>query len=334
MKAMNVLKPGSLALEERTVPVPGAGEVLIKVMACGICGTDIHIYRGEYLGSYPVVPGHEFSGTVEAVGSGIVRFRPGDRVAVEPNVACDNCTSCLNNRQNFCLNWQGIGVTRPGGFAQYALAPERAVFSIGDLDFAEGAFMEPLSCVLHGLERARIPAGANIVVLGAGPIGILLLQTALHLGATAATVAEKNPARLAFARTCGAKGVVSSLDDLEKDGYDLVIDATGSPAVMARTIDFARPGGTVLLFGVPPTGAKMEIEPFVIFRKGLTVLSSYTSVRNSFQALRLMQEGKVSVKQVVSHRLPLEDFRRGIELIETGADDVKKVLLLPNGTLP
>jgi D-arabinitol dehydrogenase (NADP+) len=334
MNAMNVLKPGSLALEERAVPVPGAGEVLIKVMACGICGTDIHIYRGEYLGSYPVVPGHEFSGIVEAVGSGIVRFRPGDRVAVEPNVACDNCTSCLNNRQNFCLNWQGIGVTRPGGFAQYALAPERAVFSIGDLDFAEGAFMEPLSCVLHGLERARIPAGANIVVLGAGPIGILLLQTALHLGATAATVAEKNPARLAFARTCGARTVVASLDDLGKDGYDLVIDATGSPAVMARTIDFARPGGTVLLFGVPPTGAKMEIEPFVIFRKGLTVLSSYTSVRNSFQALRLMQEGKVSVKQVVSHRLPLEEFRRGIELIETGADDVKKVLLLPNGALP
>jgi D-arabinitol dehydrogenase (NADP+) len=333
VKSIKVLEPGRLVLEERQMPAAGPGDVLVKVMACGICGTDVHIWRGEYLGSYPVVPGHEFSGIVEAVGSGVTRSRPGDRVAVEPNVACDNCPSCLNNRQNFCLNWQGIGVTRPGGFAQYALAPERAVFAIGSLGFEEGAFMEPLSCVLHGLERARISAGANIAVLGAGPIGILLLESALALGAAAATVAERNPARLAFARTCGARTVVSSLDELEKDGYDLVIDATGSPPVMARTIDFARPGGTVLLFGVPPTGAKMEIEPFVIFRKGLTVLSSYTSVRNSFQALRLMQQGRVPVTRVVSHRLPLEEFTRGIELIETGADDVKKVLLLPNGPL-
>jgi len=334
VRSMKVMRPGSIVLEEREVPACGPGEVLIKVMACGICGTDVHIYRGEYLGGYPVVPGHEFSGVVEAVGSGVTRYRPGDRVAVEPNVACDDCESCLNNRQNFCRNWQGIGVTRPGGFAQYAIAPERAVFSIGNLGFEEGAFMEPLSCVLHGLERARVPAGAKIAVLGAGPIGILLLESALALGAADATVAEKNPARLAFARACGAKAAVLSLDELEKDAYDLVIDATGSPAVMARTIDFARPGGTVLLFGVPPKGATMEIEPFVIFSKGLTVLSSYTSVRNSYQALRLMREGRVAVPKLVSHRLPLEEFRRGIELIETGADDVKKVLLLPNGALP
>jgi D-arabinitol dehydrogenase (NADP+) len=123
-----ITQPGTTVLSEGAVPAPAAGEVLIKISACGICGTDIHIFRGEYLGSYPVVPGHEFSGVIEKVGPGVTRYAPGDRVAVEPNIACDNCVSCLKNRQNFCMNWRGIGVTRPGGMSQYAVAPEKAVF--------------------------------------------------------------------------------------------------------------------------------------------------------------------------------------------------------------
>jgi threonine dehydrogenase-like Zn-dependent dehydrogenase len=210
-------------------------------------------------------------------------------------------------------------------------APEKAVFSIGGLSFEEGAFMEPLSCVLHGLERTRVPAGAKVAILGAGPIGILLLKTVRALGAAELTVAEKTASRLDFARSAGAGICLSSADELKRDFYDVVIDATGSTSVMARTILFARPGGTVLLFGVPPSGKLMEIEPFIIFRKGLTVLSSYTSVRNSFQAIELMQSGRVSVREIVSHWLPLADFQRGIELIEKGADNVKKVLIVPNG---
>jgi D-arabinitol dehydrogenase (NADP+) len=330
MKRAVIHEPGRLSIQECGVPSPAAGEVLIKVMASGICGTDIHIFRGEYLGSYPVVPGHEFSGVVEKVGAGVTRFAVGDRVAVEPNIACDNCPSCLSNRHNFCLNWSGVGVTRPGGMAQYAVAPEKAVFSIGSLSFEEGAFMEPLSCVLHGLERARIPAAANVAIIGAGPIGILLLKSARALGAAVLTTAERNPARLAFAGACGADMCLPSFEDLKPDYYDVVIDATGSPPVMGKTIHYARPGGTVLLFGVPPSNSRMEVEPFIIFRKGLTVLSSYTSVRNSFQAVSLMSSGRIPVRDIISHRLALTDFQKGIETIEGGADNVKKVLIMPN----
>src|SRR5664280_45749 len=123
MKAAVVLQPKQIAMQELPLPEPAPGELLIRVMASGICGTDVHIFLGEYLGSYPIIPGHEFGGVIEQVGSAVTRFKVGDRVAVEPNLPCDNCVNCLNNRQNFCLNWQAVGVTRPGGMAQFVSVP-------------------------------------------------------------------------------------------------------------------------------------------------------------------------------------------------------------------
>lgn len=331
MRAARITQPNRLEVIDLPDPKPEPDEVLIRVMASGICGTDIHIFRGEYLGGYPVIPGHEFAGVVEAVGENLTRFRVGDRVAVEPNIACDNCEACLNNRQNFCLNWQAVGVTRPGGMAQLVTAPEKAVFNIGELPFEAGAFVEPLSCVLHGLERLHPELAAKIVILGAGPIGLLLVQGVRTLGASYVTVVDKNPSRVQFAAELGADVLLTSLDELEADGYDAVIDATGAIAVMQRALDYARPGGKVLLFGVPPSGKEMRIEAFKIFRKGLTVLSSFTSVRNSYQAIDLLRSGQARVDRLVSHRLPLDEFERGIELIEGGLEEVRKVQILPNG---
>jgi threonine dehydrogenase-like Zn-dependent dehydrogenase len=140
-------------------------------MASGIYGTDVHIFQGKYLSSYPIIPGHEFAGAVEQFGSAVTRFKAGDRVAVEPNLPCDNCVNCPNIRQNFCLNWQAVGVTRPAGMAHYVSEPEKAAFDIGNLPFEQGAFMELLSCVLHGLERLDLAVASIVLLLGAGPIG-------------------------------------------------------------------------------------------------------------------------------------------------------------------
>jgi 2-desacetyl-2-hydroxyethyl bacteriochlorophyllide A dehydrogenase len=304
--------------------------VLIKVMVSGICGTDIHIFRGEYMGDYPVIPGHEFSGVVEAVGSGVTRFKPGDRVAVEPNIACDNCTNCLNNRHNFCENWSAVGVTRPGGMAQYVTAPEKAVFELGEIPFEHGAFMEPLSCVLHGVERLDPDLAAHIAIFGAGPIGVLLLQVLKLNGAADVAVVDKNVARTELAGKLGADEVYTDLDQLPRKDYDAVVDATGVIAVMNRTIDFVRHGGKVLLFGVPPAGGKMTLEAFPIFRKGLTILSSFTSLRNSYQALDLLKGKRISLDELISHKLALGEFEHGIQVLERGLEDVKKVVLLPN----
>lgn len=329
MRALTILEPGKVSVQEVPRPAVGPGEVLVKVAACGICGTDVHILRGEYLGGYPVVPGHEFSGEVVAVGDGVIRTRIGDRVAVEPNIACDNCTNCLNNRQNFCLNWQAVGVTLPGGMAEYVVAPEKVVFDIGDLSFEEAAFMEPLSCVVHGIERADIALGDRIAILGAGPIGLLLLQVALARGAVDVTMLERQPARGALAERYGAHRWVQDLDALPADTYDVVIDASGAIPLMQRSVSLVRHGGTVLLFGVPPRGVDLPLDAFAIFEKGLTIRSSYTSRRNSYQALALLQSGDVKVDDLVSHRLPLGEFEHGVELIESGLEGVAKVLMIP-----
>jgi D-arabinitol dehydrogenase (NADP+) len=145
-------------------------------------------------------------------------------------------------------------------------------------------------------------------------------------------VVDKNAARVSFAGQSGADEILTELDELPPDGYDAVIDATGVIAVMRRAIDFTRPGGKVLLFGVPPAGQEMCLEAFKIFRKGLTLLSSFTSVRNSYQAVNLLRTGRVRVDQLVSHRLPLEEFQRGISVIEAGSEGVKKVMILPNAS--
>jgi 2-desacetyl-2-hydroxyethyl bacteriochlorophyllide A dehydrogenase len=315
----------------QTVAVPAVGDhdVRIKVAASGICGTDVHIFRGEYLGTYPVTPGHEFSGVVEAVGPKVSRFRIGDHVAIEPNIACDNCPACLGNRQNFCEHWNGVGVTLPGGMAEYAVAPEKAVFNIGSLPFLSGAFVEPLSCVLHGVERARIKLADRVLILGAGPIGILLSKTIQLQGASVIDMVDKNQSRLDLAKKNGAAGVFTSLDTVEKDAYDVVVDASGATFLMEQSLSFVRKGGTVLLFGVPKRDAVLKLPAFTIFEKGLFLLSSYTSVRNSIQAVRLLESGKIDVSNLVSHELPLEDFARGVELIEQGLEGVLKVIIRP-----
>jgi D-arabinitol dehydrogenase (NADP+) len=331
MKALIIDEPGKARVAEVPRPEPGPGELLIRVERCGICGTDVHIFRGEYLGSYPVTPGHEFSGEIAAIGKGVDSFQLGDRVAVEPNIACDACPACLSNRQNFCENWQAVGVTLPGGMAEYVVAPAKAAFMIGDLGFAAGAFVEPLSCVLHGMGRAAPELADEILLLGAGPIGMLLLKTALAMGASSVTVVDRSRTRLALAAAegGGVASTISSIDEAPRDRFDLVIDATGVPAIMGRTPEWARPGGRILLFGVPPSSARLSLDAFAIFRKGLALMSSYTSVRNSIQAVRMLKSGRIDVSTLVSHELPLERFAEGVELIEKGAAGVLKILMAP-----
>ena len=341
MKAARITRPNHVETFSAEVPEPRADEVLIQVKASGICGTDIHIYRGDYLGSYPIIPGHEFAGIITAAGPEVTRFKTGDHAAVEPNIACGNCPACLHNRQNFCENWGAVGVLQPGAMAEYVLAPEKNVFAIGSLSFREGAFVEPLSCVLHGVERCGVRMADRVLVIGAGPIGSLLIQTIGSRGASDITAVDRNPARLALAARAGASRTADSLDSLEEmpmpddsdaaagGGFDVVVDATGVPALMARTVEYARPGGRILLFGVPPRDGRLDLPAFPVFRKGLSIHSSFTSVRNSFQAVRMLQSKSVDVSALVSHVLPLERFAEGMEMIEQGKDGVLKVHIDP-----
>ena len=331
MIAARVAEEGSIETVETENPKVGSHDVLIEVKASGICGTDVHIYHGEFNATYPLIPGHEFSGKIVEVGPEVTHLEPGDSVAVEPNIPCDNCDMCLNNRQNFCRNWQAIGVTRSGAMAQYVAVPEKSAFRIGQLSYDVAAFVEPLSCVIHGLDRAKPVPGARILIVGAGPIGIMLLRFALLEGARQVDVVDRIRSRLDFATASGASATGANLEECPSDSYDLVIDASGSPGVLPKTLELVRSGGTALWFGVPPKGRRVEIEPFVVFSKELTLLSSFTSLRNTYQAISLLQAGRIQVDDLISHRLSLQEFRMGIELIEGVSDGVMKVMLYPNG---
>lgn len=331
MRALVIQEPGRLVVGDLTDPIPRSGEVLVRVQACGVCGTDLHIYEGSYVGDYPVVPGHEFAGVVEAVGEDVTRFRAGDRVAVEPNLPCNNCAACLSNRQNFCEHWRAIGVTMPGAMAELVVVPEQAAFAVGDLEPEVAAFVEPLSCVLHGVRKLTVEPGSRVAVIGAGPIGLLLARTLLALGATRLGFAERNPARRDFAESAGStiEAVADDASRLEADAWDIVVDATGAAAAMASALSLARPGGQVLWFGVPGSDATIEFEPFQVFRKGLSIHGSFTSVRNSLEAIELLASGRVRVDDLVSHRVALDEVEDAMRMLAGGASDARKIMVIP-----
>ena len=214
--------------------------------------------------------------------------------------------------------------------AQLVSAPEKVVFRIEDIPFDNAAFMEPLSCVIHGIENVGISLGDRVAVIGTGPIGMLLIRTARAWGASEFVVADLSDERLAVARADGVAHTTTDLSSLPSDRFDVVIDATGAPPVLAEAVRIARYGGRVLMFGVAPQGKTATIEPFTIFRKGLSIHAAYTSRRNSYQALELIAHKTVRVDDLVSHRLALERFETGITKIEKRAENAMKVMVFPN----
>jgi 2-desacetyl-2-hydroxyethyl bacteriochlorophyllide A dehydrogenase len=330
MKAAQIPAPKRTELTELELPTLGDEDVLIQVHRAGICGTDIHILHGTYQATYPLIPGHEISGVVAAVGPAISRFQVGDRVTADPNIACNRCENCQRNEPNQCLNWQGMGVTRPGGFADYVLAPEGNVYSIGDQPFEVAAFIEPLACVVWGIHVIKPRLGDRALVFGAGPMGCLLMQTLKTAGVTEVVMVDKVESRLEIARRLGATHTLhageageKALADLAPLGFDIVTDATGIPAVVEQSVRHARARGKVWLFGVCPPEAKVAISPYDIFRKDLSLYGTYAVNRTFNESIALLESGTVQVKPLLSHTLPLEQFEEGLQLAEHDPERMK-----------
>ena len=314
--------PGQILLSNIDIPEPGPKDILIKVRRAGICGTDIHILHGSYPAQYPLIPGHEFSGTIEMVGTSVTRFQPGDRVTADPNIACNRCENCQKNQINQCLNWQGIGITRAGGFADYVIAPEGNVYPIGSISFEEGAFIEPLACVIWGIQTIRPTIGDRTLIFGAGPMGCLIMQSLKAAGATEVTIVDRLPSRLKKAASLGADHTLlteeapSVLKNLSPDGFDIVTDATGSPSVVESCFQYVRARGKVWLFGVCTPDAKASFSPYEVFRKDLSIFGSYAVNRTFNESIELLRSGTVKVRPLLSHTLPLEDFAEAMRVAE------------------
>lgn len=323
MQAARIVEPFKTEVVELSQPAIGPDDVLIQVKAAGICGTDIHILKGEYaLARFPMVPGHEFSGEVAAVGDNVTRFKPGDRVTADPNIPCNRCENCQRNEPNQCENLAAIGVTRDGAFAEYVSAPEAVTFPIGDMSFSDAAFIEPLACVAWGLQRVQIQAGDRVLIFGAGPMGALLAQAVSAAGASQVDITDVVPWRVSVMEELGVTHALSP-DDLSQNakafapqGYDVVVDATGVPAVIQQAIAYARPRGKMWIFGVAPDKATVPFSPYEIFRKDLSIIGSFAVNRTFYESIMMIRSGKINLRPLVSHQLPIEDFQEGLRLAQ------------------
>ncbi|GIK71462.1 MAG: alcohol dehydrogenase [Chloroflexota bacterium] len=316
MKAVLFPAPESISVERVPDPICAPDEVVVQVSRCGICGTDVHIYRNEYMSNFPVIPGHEFGGVIVEVGKAVTDFKVGDRVAVDPNLYCGHCDMCRNEMANHCLNWQGVGITRPGGFAEFVAAPARACYHLpASLSDAQVAFIEPLACVVHAMKRIRILPADPVLILGAGPMGLLLVQALRRMGASYVAVVEKQPPRLELAKAMGASFAVpvgadqdATLKAIAPRGFGVVIDATGVPAVIEGAFRYLRPRGAFLQFGVAPNHARVSVSPYDIFRNDWTIIGSFALCYTFLPAIDWLASGAIDVAPLISHVAPIQEF--------------------------
>lgn len=327
---------GRWALEERPVPsVRNPEDVLLQVEACGICGTDLHIL--EVPPGHPATPGvilgHEVIGRVVEVGPAVTHLRPGDRVAVAPNLYCGVCRFCQRGLYNHCERFTTLGIFLDGGLAPYEVAPARALFPISpQVPLERAIFTEVLSTVVGGTLQARLHPGEHAVVLGCGPVGLLFLQVFRASGAGSLIAADIAPFRLEFARRAGADRVVNPREeDLEAVvrevtgiGADVVVDAVGT--LMSTALRLVRPAGTVILFGMNAQ-ARAEIAQYDITRREIRVVGSYVGRHTFPLAIQMLERGAIRPEELVTHRLPLARFGEGLEHLRRG--EAVKVMMVP-----
>lgn len=314
MKALSIEKENTICLKDVPKPEPEPDELLIKVAACGFCGSDIHFFRGGHIQKYPIIPGHEFSGVVEKTGSAVVNFQPGERVAADPNIFCENCDACKNNHQIHCKNLTVLGSLRDGAFAEYVTVPERCAFHIGDLDFIQASMAEPLGCVINSHNKYEIPIGADVLVMGAGTIGLMQMMVAKKRGAAKVVMTDIKDEQLEKAKELGADVVIKSdehisdvLKELAPEGFDIVIDATGVPKCVEMGIKLVKYAGKMIVFGACPADNSIRIDPFDIYFRDIQIIGSYALEKTLGQAITMIKNKAVDLRSLVGRVISIDE---------------------------
>lgn len=307
-----------LRVEQQPKPVLGPKDVLVQVKVCGVCGTDVHIYEGDP-GAAAVTPptilGHEFSGIVAEVGEAVTGCKVGDRVCVDPNCYCGTCEACRNGIAHYCSSMIGYGTTVNGGFAEYCAVDERQIYKLGDnTTFEQGAMTEPVACCLHGIDMCNIQPGHQVVVIGGGMIGLLMVQLAKMAGA--AKVALLEP--VAGKREMGLKlGADLAVDPLNEDAaavlkaagmtwINTVIECVGRTDTIAQAIELAGPKAVVMMFGLTKPDETVAVKPFQVFQKEIELKASFINPYTQKRALDLIDSGRLDVSSMVYEVCGLE----------------------------
>lgn len=340
MKALLVEKPHQYGLVDIPIPAVGADELLLRVAACGICGSDLDLLEGTrpmQVTAYPVILGHEFSGQVEEVGSAVKGYKRGDRVAVDTIVRCESCRNCRLGWGSHCLNgFHQLGCTKAGGMAEYVAVPQRLAFKLpDDVDLAEAALAEPASCAAHGVSKAEIRPGDSVVIIGAGPIGALALQVARLFSPANLILVEIDDFKLEVGKKLGATHTVNArtedvtsrvMEITEGLGADAVIECTGTVEPIQRSFSYIATKGRTVVIGVPPV-AKFEIDFLtMLLRDSLFRPSNGYTTQIWMWVLHLIRQHVFDAKTIITHRFPLASIAKGFHVLETRSENAIKVL--------
>jgi 2-desacetyl-2-hydroxyethyl bacteriochlorophyllide A dehydrogenase len=343
MKTVVIEKPGSFQIREVPDLHPGEGEVTLEVKACCVCGTDIHLLDGEFRGAeYPLIPGHEFSGTVREVGPKVTHVQPGARAAVEPFIACGYCFFCKAGKINHCQNGMVIGHTRSrslrldGGFSEQVVVPAKNLIPLSDgVSFEAGSFIANIGTILYALRRTGMEPGIKVLVLGTGANGLIMAELAKKSGASTVVVTGRTKSRLDVALRMGIDETVvadakqeETLRRIAPRGFDVIFETTGTAVIVERAFRFIAPGGKIVLYGIVPPDQNATLNPFDICRKDLRVIGSFSSVHTCIMAQELLASGTLRVEHLISHRFPLTEWGKAIETARDPGKCMRSIILM------
>lgn len=329
--------PGKIEFREVPIPEIGEQEVLVKIMKIGICGSDIHVYHGEHpFTSYPVTQGHEVSGMVEKIGSGVSGLSVGQKVTIQPQVVCGECYPCRHGKYNLCEELKVMGFQTTGVASHYFAVDAAKVTPLPEeMSFDEGAMIEPLAVAVHAVKRAGDVKGAKIAVLGAGPIGILVAQTAKGMGAESVMITDVSDLRLKKAKECGADFCVNTkdknfgeamLEHFGPDKADVIYDCAGNNITMGQAIQYARKGSTIILVAVFAGLGQVDLAVLNDHELDLNTSMMYRN-EDYLDAIRLVNEKKVLLAPLISGHFAFKDYLKAYEYIDDNRESTMKVII-------
>lgn len=335
MKAAVVEKPGELVVKEVPVPEINDDEVLIRVKYTGICGTDYSIYTGKYSRDrLPLIPGHEFSGTIVKVGKDVISLEVGERVTADINMSCGHCFYCKRGQKLMCPEFKQLGIHINGTYAEYVKAPWELVHKLPEnIDFLKGAFIEPISCVIHSAKAMQVEIGASVAILGS-KLGMLHAAVAKTRGASPVILLGRNKKRLDMARKMGAdytinvKEVSNPVEEVKKltegRGADFVVEAVGIPQTYRQALEMTRPGGVLAAFGITGVDDTIPLKPFDIVLGERKIVGSCAGFGNDWtDAIALLQYGRINPESLFSMIVPLEELEDALKELQENPDLTK-----------
>ena len=329
MRAVEITQSHEIIITETEIPEVGANDILVKPVACGICGTDLLILKHGFPGTvYPVTPGHEFAGHVVSVGSEVRGIKEGDFVAVDPNVVCGRCKWCLSGRPNLCLERAPIGVRKPGAAADFVVAPAQNAFVVREtLGGGIAALIEPLACVMHAIDSAQGVRDRNVLVLGGGTMGLLIAIVAQTSGAGRVTLADPVSAKHAVARRAGIQDVVEP-DVLGSDFFDVVFEAAGAPSALNQALTLVEKTGTLVQVGAHDQHATARFVPFKIYEHEIKIVGSNSCADKFSAAVEIMPDIQDRAAVLLGEPFSVWDFGSAVNSMIAG-NAVKTQLRFP-----